>query len=284
MTRTLQHKVAVVTGGAAGIGNAIARRLLADGATVVITDIDKSKGSAEAGTHGLTFLEHDVCSEADWKRVVSAVEDRFGRLDILVNNAGIIGPQEQVGLEDTPLSVWRRVFAVNVDGVFLGCRAAIAAMKRNHAGVIVNISSIAGFLATPYNVAYGASKAAVLQITKSIAQHCAELGLNIRCNSVHPGDVLTPLWEKSASELARQRGVTTQEIIAEAKDRYPLRDFVGTEDVAAAVAFLASDEARHITGTRLVVDCGLTGCDTFSMMKRSVANYSERDNPKRSNV
>ena len=154
----------------------------------------------------------------------------------------------------------RSVFQVNVDGVFLGCRAAVPVMCAAGGGCIVNVSSIAGLLPTAHAVAYGASKAAVTQFTKSVAQHCVQRGLPIRCNSVHPGDVVTPLWERRAEEMAAKRGVSIDVIFEEARAPMPFRRFVGVEDVAAAIAYLASDEATMVTGTELVVDGGFIGC------------------------
>jgi 3(or 17)beta-hydroxysteroid dehydrogenase len=265
----LTGKVALVTGGAAGLGKAIASRLRADGAEVVISDVDAKAGADTAAEHGLVFLEQDVCEEAGWARVVGEVERRFGHLDILVNNAGILGPMNAVSPVDTPLENWRRIFAVNVEGVFLGCRAAIAAMRRAGGGSIINISSIAGLRATPYATAYGASKAAVRQFTKSVAQHCAEQKLNIRCNSVHPGDVRTPLWDRQAAELARLRQVPIEEIIEDNRMDSPMGEFTLPEDIAAAVAFLASDDSRHITGTKLVVDGGIVNCESYRKPART---------------
>jgi NAD(P)-dependent dehydrogenase (short-subunit alcohol dehydrogenase family) len=259
----LAGRIALVTGGASGLGKAIATRLAADGASVVITDLQVDLGGAVAAEHGLTFLKQDVCEEDQWPEVIREVEERFGRLDILVNNAGILGPMEAISPEDTPLTLWRKIFAVNVEGVFLGCRAAIPAMRRAGGGSIVNISSVAGLLATPYATAYGASKATVRQLTKSVAQYCAQQGLNIRCNSVHPGDVVTPLWERQAEESARLRGVPVEQIYAEARRSKPMGEFTRAEDVAAAVSFLASDDARNITGIKLIVDGGTVNCDTF---------------------
>jgi 3(or 17)beta-hydroxysteroid dehydrogenase len=259
----LDKKIALVTGGAAGLGKAIAQRLVAEGATVVISDVQHDLGRATAKECGCTFLEQDVCDEARWTEVVREVEKRFGQLNILVNNAGILGPMDAINPENTPLAMWRKIFAVNVEGVFLGCRAAIAAMRRAGGGSIINMSSVAGLLATPYATAYGASKATVRQLTKSVAQHCAEHKLNIRCNSVHPGTVRTALWDKYAQETAAARGVPVETIIAESRAEIPMGDFTLPEDVAAAVAFLASEDARHITGTKLIVDGGFVHCDTY---------------------
>jgi 3(or 17)beta-hydroxysteroid dehydrogenase len=264
--RAVEQRTALVTGGASGLGKAIAQRLAADGVRVIITDIQAELGATIACEGGFLFLEQDVCDESRWGAVVREIEERCGGLHILVNNAGIVGPMAATSPENTPLSVWKKVFAINVEGVFLGCRAALPAMRRAGIGSIINISSVAGLLATPYNTAYGASKAAVSQLTKSVAQHCAAQKLNIRCNSVHPGDVRTPLWDKIAEERAKEGGVTTAEVLAEAESTSPMGGFTLAEDVAAAVSFLASDQARRITGTRLIVDGGLIGCDTFHVV------------------
>jgi NAD(P)-dependent dehydrogenase (short-subunit alcohol dehydrogenase family) len=261
--KRLQDKTALVTGGAEGLGEAIARRLAAEGARVVITDVQEDIGREKARQAGFVFLPQDVRDEDRWSWVIREVEERCGLLHVLVNNAGILGPMNAFSPEDTSLAAWRRIFSVNVEGVFLGCRAAIPAMRRAGSGSIVNMSSVAALLATPYATAYGASKAAVRQLTKSIAQYCAQEKLNIRCNSVHPGSVLTPLWQRYAEESAQARGVPVSQFIAEEKAQIPLREFTTPEDVASAVAFLVSEDARHITGTKLIVDGGYIHCDTY---------------------
>jgi 3(or 17)beta-hydroxysteroid dehydrogenase len=270
MMQRLAEKVALVTGGASGLGKAIAERLAAEGARVVISDVDSVAGTATAAIVDLIFLQHDVCDEKRWTEVVAEIRQRFGRFDILVNNAGILGPMNAISPVDTPLELWRRIFAINVEGVFLGCRTAIPAMAASGGGSIVNISSIAGLRATPYATAYGASKAAVRQLTKSVAQHCAEKKLNIRCNSVHPGDVRTPLWDKGAEEMAKVRQVPVEEIIEEGRTDSPMGEFTRPEDIAAAVAFLASDESRHITGTKLIVDGGTVNCESYRKPQNKV--------------
>jgi len=261
MTPRLANKVALVTGGAAGLGRAIARRLANEGATVVITDIRADPDPGDAS--GLTFLQQDVSDESAWEAVVAEVEARFGALHILVNNAGILGPLDLASPENTTLATWKQVFAVNVEGVFLGCRAAIPAMRRAGSGAIVNLSSMADELATPHATAYGASKAAVRHLTTSVAQYCAEQTLGVRCNSVHPGMVRTPLLEDGMQKTARQRGVSVDEIASEFSAKIPLGDFTLPEDVAATVAFLVSEESRHMTGCALRVDGGLIHCNTY---------------------
>jgi 3(or 17)beta-hydroxysteroid dehydrogenase len=267
----LGGKNALVTGGASGLGRAIAQRLAAEGARVLITDVRTDVGSAVAQGDGFEFLAQDVCSEPQWLHVIEEAERRLGPLSVLVNNAGILGPTEAVSPEDSSLESWRKVFATNVEGVFLGCRAAISTMRRRGEGSIINISSVAGLLATPYATAYGASKAAVRQLTKSVAQYCAEEGLKIRCNSVHPGNVMTPLWEEHARRMAKVRQVSIDTIITEVRGIIPMGEFTQLHDVAAAVAFLASEDSRHITGSKLIVDGGIVGCDTYRSVSGKAA-------------
>jgi len=261
--KRLDQKVALVTGGASGLGKAIAQRLAFEGATVLIGDLQRELGRAAAAAGSFTFFEQDVCDETQWTQIVGEIEKRFGRLDILINNAGILGSLEAASPENTSLANWRKIFAVNVEGVFLGCRAAIPALRRAGSGSIVNLSSMADRIATPYATAYGASKAAVRQLTVSVAQYCAEQKLNVRCNSVHPGMIRTPLLDQSIAETAQQRGVSFDQVVAEYKASVPLGDFTRAEDVAAAVAFLASDDARHVTGSALLVDGGIVHCNTY---------------------
>jgi 3(or 17)beta-hydroxysteroid dehydrogenase len=263
--RRVDQQIALVTGGASGLGTAIAQRLAADGARVVITDVQSHLGEPTAAKGGFTFIEQDVCDEGRWSEIVRQVEARFGRLDILVNNAGILGPAAAMNLESTSLADWRRIFAVNVEGMLLGCRAAISAMRRTGGGAIINISSVAGLLAAPHAPAYGASKATVRHLTRTVAQHCAQHKLKIRCNAVYPGVVRTALWERHAEDQARQRGISIEHIVAETKAGIPLGEFTLPEDIAAAVSFLASDDARQVTGAELIVDGGLVSCDTYIM-------------------
>ena len=253
-------KTALVTGGASGLGKATARRLASEGANVVITDLQDELGQATAREFGLTYLRQDVTSDEQWPATMREVEDRFGHLDILVNNAGIAGALDAVTPENTRFEDWKKTLAVNLDGVFLGCHAGIAAMRKAGGGSIVNISSIAAMMATADSTAYGASKAGVRHLTKSVAQHCAQQRLNIRCNSVHPGEIRTPLWDGYARQAAASRGVPFDVVIAESRAAVPLGDFPLPEDVAAAVAFLCSDDARMITGSEVLVDGGFIHC------------------------
>lgn len=265
MASDMRGKTALVTGGASGLGRAIAQHLATSGASVVISDIQDELGSSTANEHQLRFLHHDVTSEESWADVIREIERQSGRLDMLVNNAGVLGRPEASSPENTPIADWRRLFSVNAEGTFLGCRAAIPAMRRVGGGSIVNISSVAALLASPYATAYGASKAAVAHLTKSVAQYGAQF--HIRCNSVHPGDMRTPLWDKQVADTARARGMQVDEVVREATKMYPLGRLTSVDDVASAVAFFLSDQTSNITGTEVVVDGGLVNCSTFLMTR-----------------
>jgi 3(or 17)beta-hydroxysteroid dehydrogenase len=259
----LIRKAVLITGGASGLGEAMARRFAAGGARVAITDVQTSLGEALAVELGCLFVEQDVTDESQWPPVIRQIQERSGARHVLVNNAGILGTLTYNNPENSKLADWTRTFAVNVEGVFLGCRAAIPAIRTSGGGSIINISSVAALLATPFAMAYGASKAAVRQLTKSVAQYCAENKWGIRCNSVHPGMVRTPAWDKTTADGARMRGVSFDAALEEMSAVVPMGDLTSSQDVAAAVAFLASDDARHITGEQLVIDGGLVHCDTY---------------------
>ena len=241
----VQDKVAIVTGGAAGIGLATARRLAAEGARVVITDVDAKAGEAVSGPD-LVFMVHDVTSEADWQRVIQATVERFGGLDILVNNAGIGSPA--VNPEQVDLAQWRRVQSVNLEGSLLGCKYAMPGMRARGGGSIVNISSVAAFVPTANDLVYGTSKAGLLQLTRSLALHCARIRSNIRVNSVHPGAIET-------AGMAARRSAEIRQQVA---DSIPMGCMGRPEDIANAVLYLASDDSTYVTGTALVVDGGYT--------------------------
>ena len=260
----LDGRTALVTGGASGLGKAIAARLAAEGARVVISDRQRELGDQAAADLGAVFVYQDVTSEDQWPVVLRKASERAGPVSILVNNAGIAGAADRVTPEDTRFTDWKQIFSVNVDSVFLGCRAGVAAMRHTGGGSIVNMSSIAALLATPDSTAYGAAKAAVRQLTKSVAQHCAQERLDIRCNSVHPGEVSTPLWNRYIEQTAQVQGVPAEQLVREARARVPLGDMPQPVDVAAGVAFLCSGDARFITGSELIIDGGLIHCKTFS--------------------
>jgi NAD(P)-dependent dehydrogenase (short-subunit alcohol dehydrogenase family) len=247
----LLNKIALVTGGASGIGAGIATRLRGEGAFVFIADIDQASGTRLAVSLGpdAMFVPLDVTQDESWTVAMSAIHARSGRLDILVNNAGITlpGTVESLSLED-----WRRTLDVDLTGVFLGCRHGIAAIKAG-GGAIINISSAYGIKADPDTVAYNAAKSAVVLMTKSIALHCARSRYDITCNIVHPGVVRTPMMD---AYLA-----ATPDPAAEAQrwmDKHPVGRLGTPADVSAVVAFLASAEARFITGASHVVDGGIS--------------------------
>ena len=248
----VKDKVAIVTGAASatGIGRQISAVLAAEGASVIMTDVDAEAGAKAATDVGrdAIFVEHDVRVEASWQRLMETATGRFGRLDILVNNAGITGAEARETIETISLDAWRAVQAVNVEGVALGCKWAINTMKARNSGSIINISSMAALVATATLPAYGASKAAVRQITQTVAQHCGRQGYRIRCKSSHPGIIDTELVA----------GAFSDEQLTNLRRSIPSGEFGVPDDVAQAVLFLASDESRYVTGTRLIVDGGAT--------------------------
>ncbi len=247
----LEGKTALVTGAARGIGAAIARRFAAEGALVWVTDIDPA-GAAVAEAIGGRFALLDVREEAAWDRVMAAV----GALDILVNNAGITGFEGSPTPHDpehASLADWRHVHAVNLDGCFLGCRAAIRAMRPKGSGSIINISSRSGIVGIPAAAAYASSKAAMRNHTKSVALWCAQNGLTIRCNSIHPAAILTPMWEPMLGTSPAEREAAMQAFVADT----PLRRFGTPDEVAAMAAYLASDESAYVTGSEFHIDGGI---------------------------
>lgn len=244
----LSGRTAIVTGGAEGIGLGIARKLAECGAEVLVTDLQGEKAAAAASSMPrASAVVMDVAREDDWDRLLR--HDVASRCDILVNNAGVnLGPHP---LDSYPFDEWQRTLAVNLDGTFLGCRFAVRAMSKR-GGNIINISSAAGKRASPAMPAYVASKAAVSALTRSVARWCGERKLNIRCNAVSPGSVETPMVNRLRS--AHPDPVAAR---AQARAMHPI-GFVGEpDDIASAVVFLVSDEARFITGAELAVDGGL---------------------------
>ncbi|MCZ6522955.1 MAG: glucose 1-dehydrogenase [Alphaproteobacteria bacterium] len=253
----VEDKVALVTGGAAGIGRASALRLAAEGARVVVSDRDTQGGprvASELGG-GARFVSHDVRDEGAWQRALEETVAAFGRLDVLVNVAGILGEPTGQDPEHATLEEFRRINQVNLEGTFLGCKTAIPVLRASGGGSIVNISSVAGILGTPMLAAYGAGKAGVRQITKSVAVYCAQQGDHIRCNSIHPGLIETAMIE---GVLRSAGGDDPEAARAAYRGRIPLGVFGSPEDVAHGVVYLASDEARYVTGAELVIDGGLT--------------------------
>lgn len=247
----LNAKLCIVTGAGRGIGAAIARAFAFDGATVVVTDKIGDLAASVAKDIDAHHLRLDVASEADW----AALAEAWPNCDVLVNNAGITGFEEAMRPQDpehATLEDWREVHAVNLDGTFLGCRYAIGAMRQKRAGSIINISSRSGMVGIPAAAAYASSKAAVRNHTKSVALYCAEQGLNIRCNSIHPAAILTPMWEPMLGD-GPDREARMAAFVADT----PMRRFGTPEEVAAIALLLASDEATYMTGAELTVDGGL---------------------------
>jgi NAD(P)-dependent dehydrogenase (short-subunit alcohol dehydrogenase family) len=257
MEKRLNDRIALVTGAARGIGEAVSRLFAREGARVVVTDIDDAGGEAVvAGLENRALYRRlDVRHESDWETVVDEMLETFGRLDVLVNNAGITGFENGPVLHDpehASLESWHAVHATNLDGVFLGCKHAIRAMRRTGRGSIVNISSRSGLVGIPAAAAYASSKAAVRNHTKTVALYCAEQGLHIRCNAVFPAAILTPMWEPMLGE-----GPEREERMRAFTRDVPLDRFGTADEVANAVLHLASDESSYTTGAELVLDGGL---------------------------
>lgn len=250
-------KVALVTGASRGIGEAISRRFVAEGATVWLTDLDAGDDCAlmEDVGSAARFARLDVREEDEWERVIASVLERDGRLDVLVNNAGITGFDDGFVAHDpenASLENWRKVHRTNLDGVFLGCKYAIRAMRPTKTGSIINISSRSGLVGIPAAAAYASSKAAVRNHSKTVALWCAQQGLAIRCNSIHPAAILTPMWEPMLGT-----GPDRDERMAALVKDTPLQRFGRVEEVAAMAVFLASDEAPYVTGSEFNIDGGL---------------------------
>ncbi len=245
----LEGKTALITGGSSGLGSAMVRRFVAEGASVIIADIDVENGQALASELGnkASFAVLDVSLEDHWKRVLEG----GGPIDILVNNAGIT---TFGSIEELTLAQFRHEFEVDVIGVFLGCKYAVANMKANpkaSGGSIINMSSLAGVRATGSLTAYNAAKAAVTHMTKSVAMHCATSGYGIRCNSIHPGVIYTPILDKVLAQVPNP-----DEVYAGWVATHPIGRIGQPEEIAAMAVYLASDEAGFTTGAEFRVDGG----------------------------
>jgi NAD(P)-dependent dehydrogenase (short-subunit alcohol dehydrogenase family) len=258
MTGRVAGKMALVTGAAQGLGAQHCKTLAAEGAKVLCTDINGA-GAAETAAainaahgDGTAFsIQHDVTDRAQWDEAVALAREAMGGLNVLVNNAGIgVGGN----IETCNFDDWKRCFAINVDGIFHGCQAALPLMREHAPGSIINISSIAGLIASDTMPAYNSSKAAVWMLTKSIALHCAKKNMQIRCNSVHPTFVDTPILDGTARNHNLDKGVLMEKLARQ----IPLK-FVGEpSDIANAVLYLASDESRFMTGAELKLDGGIS--------------------------
>ncbi len=247
----LQNKSALITGGARGIGAAIARLFAQEGAQVIIADVDAENGIPLAAELSCQFFNLDVSSEKDWDLLAAA----HPVIDIVVNNAGITGFEDGPGPHDpenATLAEWHRVHAINLDGTFLGCRYAIKAMRAKGTGSIINMSSRSGLVGIPGAAAYASSKAAIRNHSKSVALYCAGQGLKIRCNSIHPAAILTPMWEAMIGD-----GPDRDARMAAMVSDTPLKRFGTVEEVAAVALLLASDDANYMTGSEIHLDGGL---------------------------
>lgn len=252
----LENKITLITGSARGIGQATAELFHKEGATVIISDIRDDEGRAIAQNLGekAEYVHLDVGDVNNWLSVVDHITSTYGQLDILVNNAGITGFLESTGpwdAENCDLETWEEVHRVNSTGVMLGCKYAISLMKEN-GGSIVNISSRSGLVGIPGAVAYASSKASVRNHSKSVALYCTQNGYKIRCNSVHPAAIMTPMWEAMLGE-----GEQRQEMIENVESGIPMGHFGEPMDVAHAVLYLASDDSKYVTGTELTIDGGI---------------------------
>lgn len=246
----LSGRVALVTGGARGIGRGIVERFIEEGATVMVADLDEDGGAlkAELG-EGALYRRLDVTRADDWAAAFDTLRGRFGRIDILVNNAGT---SRTGSIEDASEADWRFVMDTNALSVFLGCQQAVTAMRET-GGAIVNIASARGQRTGAAQCAYSASKAAVLSLTESVALHCGEQGLPIRCNAICPGVIDTPLMRQHAATMSPDDPAA----VVAAMTAMGIMGRLGTmREIGDAALFLASDEASFITGTALNVDGG----------------------------
>lgn len=249
----LDNKIAIVTGGAQGLGEGAVKSLANTGAKVILTDIDPAVGADTAEKYGADFVEHDVREESQWEQLMNDARSHYGRVDILVNNAGIFFscPMEETSVED-----FRNLMDINVTGVFLGCKHAVRMMRKNpegSSGSIINLSSVTGLRGQIGGAAYTASKGAVRLLTKSVAVENAAHG--IRCNSIHPGVMRTPMLE-ALLESAGEEAAPAME--AHLKSNLPIGEFGTAQDIGEMVAFLAGNGSRYITGAEMVVDGGMT--------------------------
>jgi len=254
----VEGKVAIVTGGASGIGAACAATLAREGAKVVVTDLDDTRGRAvvdDIGKAGgaAAYLHQDVSLEESWPDVIEATKQRFGRLDVMVANAGIGISCKAVEMS---LADWRRQTAVNLDGVFLSVKYAVPAMRASGGGSIIIMSSVAGLRGSGGLAGYCATKGGVRLFAKAVAMECAAEGDGIRVNTVHPGVIDTPIWTKISASAGRNVPIDPNEV---AKAGVPLGRAGQAQDIANGVLFLASDASSHMTGAELVIDGGMTG-------------------------
>ena len=242
----VENKVCIITGAASGLGKKSAELLAAEGAKLVLADIDDEAGAALAAALPEAIYQHcDVSSESDWQALIATAQKNYGQIDVLVNNAGIA---IFASIENTTLEQWDKINRINSTSVFLGCKYGIEAMKAN-GGSIINMSSIAALVGVPLYAAYSATKGAVRSLTKSVALHCQQKNYPVRCNSIHPGGINTPMGTKAIED-------------ADAEDLELIAGGAGSmgepEDVGYMVLYLASDESKHVNGAEMVVDNAMT--------------------------
>jgi NAD(P)-dependent dehydrogenase (short-subunit alcohol dehydrogenase family) len=248
----IEGKIAVVTGGAQGLGESAVKRLTDEGARVILTDMNSATGTATAAEYGATFVAHDVREEEQWEKLMADLLAEYGRLDILVNNAGIF---TNCPVDETPVEDFRRVIDINLTGCFLGCKHGVRAMKKNPDGAggsIINLSSVTGLRGQIGGAAYTASKGGVRLLTKTVAVENA--GRQIRCNSVHPGTMYTPM----VKALFDAAGDDASAIRAQIESQTPIGRMGEANDIGDMVLFLASVDSKYITGAEMVVDGGMT--------------------------
>lgn len=251
MAGRLDGKIALVTGGASGIGESTARIFAREGAKVMVTDMQNDKGRAVAKEIDGLYLHHDVTDEAQWAAAIGETRNVFGRLDVLMNNAGIFIPQT---IEESTLDIWNKVLGVNLTGVMLGCKHAIGAMKENPggpSGAIINVSSITGYIGLASAAAYTASKGGVRLLTKSVAVHCARTYKKIRCNSLHPGTIDTPMNQAAFEASGDAAGMR-----AFFDNMQPIGRMASSDEMGNCALFLASEESSFVTGAELLADGG----------------------------
>ena len=248
----VEGMVAVVTGGAQGLGEAAVEALTREGASVVLSDRNVEAGNRTAARYGASFFHHDVREEDQWQGLIEQVIAEHGRLDILVNNAGVF---HSCKVDETSLASFREVIDINLTGCFLGCKHGVIAMKRNSGGAggsIINLSSIAALGGQAGSAAYGSSKAGVALLTKTVAVENGAAG--IRCNSIHPGIMQTPMLESIMEDIGENAAAMQTHL----KQQTPMASLGGADDIGDMVVFLASAESKFITGAEMVVDGGVT--------------------------
>ena len=251
----VQDKVAIITGAASGLGFAAARKLLEEGAKVILTDINREvlesmpERLSNFSKSQFQAIFHDVTQEESWIELINKTESDLGKINILVNSAGISLGADVVS---TDFDIWKKVHQVNLDSVFLGCKYAAPVMGKYGHGSIINISSISGIVAGWNTAAYNSSKAGVRLLSKSVALFCAKKGFEVRCNSVHPAFVNTPILDPIKQAFG------ADEAVAKLARQIPMNKIGDTDDVSYAILYLASDESKFMTGTEIVLDGGLS--------------------------